>query len=410
VADRAAGTLFLVVHVGFALPGGVLHFEGQAINGVRRWSENFERVVIAAPERTGPLPANYAPFPVEAMRARGVETVILPRAYRLARFLRYRGAVRETLVRHIEAADYLCFGLGGLFGDWGAMAALEAHRRGRRFAVWTDRVESEVTRRKIGSGTPRERLRAALAFWPMRQLERHVIRRAAVGLFHGMDTYTAYAPFCARSELVHDIHLDAADRIPAPALAAKLAQAQDAPLDIVYAGRAEPMKGPLDWIEALAGLARAGVDFRAEWLGAGSMIGAMQAAAAAAGIADRVRFAGFVADRAALLGRLRAADLFLFCHKTPESPRCLIEALVSGTPIIGYGSAYSADLVRGHGGGLLTPLGDPAALTEALAGLAAAPERRRALVAAAAADGALFNDVAVFRHRSTLIRDHAGRG
>ena len=118
---------------------------------------------------------------------------------------------------------------------------------------------------------------------------------------------------------------------------------------------------------------------------------------------------GFAADRRAVFAALRAAHLFLFCHKTPELPRCLIEALVSGCPIVGYEGAFARDLVAGHGGGLLVARDDVAALAAALTRLAADRARLGELIADAAADGAPFTDTAVFRHRSELIRRHLAR-
>ena len=98
--------------------------------------------------------------------------------------------------------------------------------------------------------------------------------------------------------------------------------------------------------------------------------------------------------------------MFVFCHKTPESPRNLIEALVSGTPLVGYDSPFPKDLISAHGGGLLTPKDDVGALVSSLAGLARDRQRLADLIGRAAQDGHPFNDVAVFRHRSEVIRAH----
>ena len=106
---------------------------------------------------------------------------------------------------------------------------------------------------------------------------------------------------------------------------------------------------------------------------------------------------------------LRAAHVFLFCHKTPESPRCLIEALVSGCPIVGYEGGFARDLVAGHGGGLLVAGNDVAGLAAVLTRLAADRARLGELIANAAADGEPYTDTAVFRHRSELIRHYLAR-
>ena len=277
---------------------------------------------------------------------------------------------------------------------------------GRSYAVWTDRVESEVMRRTAGSGPWRRRLRARLTYRPMAWLERYLIRRAALGLFHGKETFDTYAPFCRQPVVVHDIHISKSEHIPDAELQEKIAAVETGPLKIGYVGRADVMKGPMDWVSALEVLAAAGVDFDAFWMGDGPFTEKMQVRIDKAGLADRVKLLGFVRDRAEVLRRFRAAQVFLFCHKTPESPRCLIEALISGTPIVGYDGSFAADLISGHQGGRLVPLDDVAGLTAVLTTLAADRGALAEMIGAAAKDGVPFDDESVFRHRSEVIRQY----
>ena len=142
---------------------------------------------------------------------------------------------------------------------------------------------------------------------------------------------------------MHDIHITRRDHISAGGAGRQAGGRPRERLRLAYVGRADPMKGPLDWIEVLERLAAAGVDFEATWLGDGADLAEMLRRVAAAGLgATGCALPGFAADRAAVFAALRAAHLFLFCHKTPESPRSLIEALVSGAPLVGYDSAYRA--------------------------------------------------------------------
>ena len=96
----------------------------------------------------------------------------------------------------------------------------------------------------------------------------------------------------------------------------------------------------------------------------------------------------------------------LFCHKTPESPRCLIESLASGTPLVGYEGAFAADLLSGHGGGRLVQINDIAGLVDVLTSLAKNKAQLADLMDRAVQDAAPFHDEAVFAHRSQLIRDY----
>ncbi len=375
--------------------------EDQACNGMRLWAENFGRVIIMFPVEHGVAPPSWIPL----QTPQRVEVVGLPTAYRPDQFARHYAATRRRIGQLIDRARYMSFAIGGLFGDWGTVAALEAHKKKRSFAVWADRVESEVAREEARSGkTAKIRLRAALTHRPMAMLERAVIRKATVGLFHGAETYAAYARYAKAAEIMHDINLSEQDRIPPAVLAAKMGAADQGPLRICYVGRADAMKGPHDWIQVMVELHRRKVDFQATWLGDGEALSAMRAEVARHGLGDRVHLPGFMRDRSLLLEALRTSQVLVFCHKTPESPRNLIESLVSGTPIIGYDSEFPRDLISAHGGGVLTPRNDVQALAAALETLSNDRPRLATLMKNAALDGAPFNDVAVYKHRGEVIR------
>lgn len=409
-SDRTPGTL--LIHVTVPLyrdaAGGWL-LEDQACNGLRLWAQHFERLIVTIPAETGAPPPSWVPLGRVGPDLARIEIVPLPVAWRADRFFRALPGVRRILRDAIARADRVAFAIGGLFGDWGAVGALEARRMRRPYAVWTDRVESQVTR-SLAATAPRwrTRLRARLTWRAMAALERHVIRHAALGLFHGRECFDAYAPCCSRAELVHDIHLRRGDHIDPQALMAKTERAttQTGPLQLIYVGRADPMKGPHDWVSVMAQVAALGVDLTARWYGDGSERGTMQAELERLGLSDRVMLPGFLKDRGAVMTALREADALVFCHLTAESPRVLIEALVSGTPIIGYGGAFAADLIAQHGGGVLVQTGDRAALAHAIAALSADRAALAALMQAAAADGAPFEDEAVFAHRSHLLRQY----
>jgi len=389
---------------------GQLYLEDQASNGLRLWADNFDYLTVMMPVTDAPLPASWRPLELVGPALDRIKMVPLPMAYRPDQFFRHLPKVRRQIRDLICEADYVSFSIGGLFGDWGSVGCHEAWKMGRPYGVWTDRVESQVVRRMIGQGHWRQSLRSRLYHRPMAWLERHLIRRAHVGFFHGRETYDAFAPFCRNPQLVHDIHISKADHISAAALAAKVDSRANGrgngPLKIVYMGRADPMKGPYDWVEVLRRAHDAGVDFQASWIGEGTELAQMRHRITAAGLDDRIKTPGFASDRAVVLDALRGADIFLFCHKTPESPRCLIEALISGTPIVGYDGAFARDLISGHAGGALVPLNDVGALVQQVIALSQDPARLSDLIRNAAADGAPYDDVSVFRHRSDLIREH----
>ncbi len=405
---RAPDSLLLVLPLPIYAVGNTLYLDTQACNGLRLWLENFATVTLCCPVLNVTEPPAMTSDVTELLPTKALEIHCLPAAWTPGGFVRHLPRTRTLLRDLIARATHLQFAIGGLWGDWGAVAALLAARDGREAAVWTDRVESQVmafqARQYSGVRRLYRRLNAALAV----RLERYVIRRSAMGLFHGMDTYHAYAQHSRDGHLVHDVHLGADSRILPEDLALKLMRPTGRTIEIVYGGRVHPDKGVADWIETLALLVVSGTKFRATWFGDGSELASARESVARLGLGGHISFPGPSADRDALMRAFRAADLFLFCHKTLESPRCLIEALLSGTPIIGYDSPYPRDLIAAHGGGVLTG-GSPAALAAALNAIAAAPDRLAPLTEAAAKDGHPLIDADVFRHRSELIKSLQGQ-
>ncbi len=78
---------------------------------------------------------------------------------------------------------------------------------------------------------------------------------------------------------------------------------------------------------------------------------------------------------------------------------------MSGLPIIGFESAYASDLLNGSSGGELVPLNETAALAQAVLRCINDPARTRKMSEAARTTGTHFSDIAVFRHRSDLIKE-----
>lgn len=399
------GKLLIYAPVPVYRQDATLYLENQANVGVARWAENFGHVDVMMPVRDLPPPLGWSAISDDAPLPRNVDLHLLPTAYRPDQFLRAYAGTRSRIEDLIDRNDYLSFAIGGLFGDWGAVSGFAAKAKGRPFAVWADRVESEVVRLGRNDGNWRRRLQAHLYHRPMAVLEHAVIRRSALGLFHGMETFNAYAPYSDKPKVVHDILLERSDHIPTQDLRKKIMTSGQGPLKIVFAGRADPMKGPLEWVEVLEKLAANGVDFQATWLGDGALLDDMKQAVERAGLSGRVALPGFVTDRQQVLTALRKAHIHMFCHKTPESPRNLIEALISGTPIIGYDGAYARDLVHGHSGGAFVEIGDTGGLARLVTAIDADRSRLAQLIEDAYNDGKIFSSDAVFKHRSDLIKE-----
>ncbi|MBT9332145.1 glycosyltransferase [Acidipila sp. 4G-K13] len=401
--------MLLVLPVPFRQIDGNLYFEEQACNGLNRWSDSFAHVVVAAPVIPEHLAAGNTSVlwkPVSEIASRNSLTFVpLPWAYGLRAFTGQYRATRELLRERISKSGYLQFAIGGLVGDWAAVACLEAIRQKRRFAIHTDRVEHEVLLEVTKNASFPRRMKARLIAALMKPYHRYLIRRCSLGLWHGSDCYHVYSPWCRENHLIHDVHTRPEDGIDQTTLEAKLATVETAEkIRLCYAGRLDPMKAPLDWLKAVAVARDAGAPVEAVWFGEGSLREEAEAEVERLKLGDIVSLPGFLRDRAQLLARLRAAHMMAFTHVTPESPRCLLESLISGTPIVGYENKFATDLTLGHGGGSFVAIHDWEGLGRRIAELASDRKTLRELIREAATNGRRFNDAAVFAERSELIR------
>jgi colanic acid/amylovoran biosynthesis glycosyltransferase len=402
--------LLLVLPLPIGQDSEGLLFESQALNGMARWLENFGSVQVMCPVIVDDSQREALGFVWKRVSDLGnedrVKFVTLPYAPSLSAFLRAYSPSRAVIRRAIDQSRYLCFSIGGLFGDWGAIACLEAKRMGRPYAVWTDRVEHKVCQMVASHSKSWQRLKCQMRARLMYSLERRCISHASLGLFHGATCYSEYAPWCRMSYVVHDVHAKPADAITSDQLEDKCSRiAAGEQLTILYVGRADKMKSPFDWLAALSCLRERGLSFRATWLGDGPMLADMRKEVVRLDLEDVVSLPGFVDNREELLSQIRKAHIFMFCHKTPESPRNLVEALISGCPIVGYHSEFAADLAA-DGGGEFVALNDTKSLADAVCRLDANRSELVALTRKAAMSGRKFNDVSVFQHRSELIKAH----
>ena len=408
-SESASPSLLLVLPVPFRQMSGELHFELQACNGLARWADNFPRITVACPlipEWLAEADQTMVWLPVSSIRHKArIECIPLPWAYHPLTFLKTYSSTRHLLRAMIRNSTWLSFAIGGLIGDWAGVASREAWRMRRPYSVWTDRVEPEVIRRSSRFQPVRRRLMNAMIVPLMKRYHRIWIQRSALGLFHGQDCHQAYVKFSQNAHCVHDVHFKEADQIDPATMQVKTHSVTHRDeLRLCYVGRAIDMKGPLDWIDVFAQLRKRGIDVRATWLGDGPMLSEMRDKAASLGLNENIKFCGFTSDREFILETLRQHDIFLFCHKTPESPRCLIESLICGCPIVGYESEYARELVAAHGGGVFSAVNDVNALTTIVSELHENRQRLALLITQAGQSGRQFSDVGVFRYRSELIK------
>jgi len=140
-------------------------------------------------------------------------------------------------------------------------------------------------------------------------------------------------------------------------------------------------------IDALPALRRRFPDLVYLIVGQGALDGALRARAAAAGVADIVRFAGAVADTRPYYA---ASDVFVMPSGRPSAGKAgegfgisYVEAGACGLPVVASCSGGGAEIVvEGETGRVIDPE-DPGALQEAIASLLADPAGARRLGEAA---------------------------
>lgn len=396
--------LLLVTHVALRDGPRGLQIDDQTAAGLAQWCRHFDRVTFygiadngSSSNSTTWVDVEHAPF------ASRCSVRALPRAYRPLQMLRSYRHVRRALALQVREHDHLCFTVGGFVGDWPAVAARESARQNRRYSAWIDRVEPSITRDRQSGSSLLRRLAAEVMIIIGEAYTRIVLQGSSVALLQGRDTFDHYSRWAREPHCTYDTHTTVADQIGPRELDRKLARiAREDPLEILYVGRAVEMKGPLDWLATLSRINAAAVPFHATWVGDGSQLEIMRARIIKLGLTGRVDLAGFQGDRRVLLDIMRQGDLFLFCHKTPESPRSLIEALVSGVPLVGYGSAYPRGLVA-SGGGRFARQGDVEALADLVIDLHRDRAALGALVREAAESGLEYNEDRVYAFRAGLM-------
>ena len=146
--------------------------------------------------------------------------------------------------------------------------------------------------------------------------------------------------------------------------------ADPAAIRLAWAGRLAGGKGLEALLEAVELDRRLTLDI----LGDGPDRERLRAIADASGARDRITWAGHLAERAAYLDRLAAADVFVFPSPAEGFPKVVLDAFAVGLPVVATRAGALAELADA---GLIDPIARPdaASIRAALAGLARARSR-----------------------------------
>lgn len=408
-------TLLWVNHVPLCCDAGTWVLDLQTTELISHLLEEFDRIILGCiywEEFQTDVLSGWQAIDNLPWKHR-LEILALPCAYSPLAFARHYGSARAKLSKAITQADYLCFLPASMIGDWPGVACLEAIGQGRPFAMWNDRVERDVIQQTLSSRPWWQRgITQGIAIatgWYNHAL----MKRATLGLLQGDSCRTEFErDLQGPGQHLHCfnyINTRPEDAISPGTLAAKLQSLRNGePLRIGYVGRVEEMKGPLDWLAILALLRDRGIDFQATWVGDGLLLAHMQQQVIEQDLGQWVTLLGAVRDRQQVLSLTRQFHLILCCHRTAESARCLQEALVCGSPIVAYDSAYVAGLLGQYACGASRPIDDHVGMADLLQGLDSDRQQLRDWTSAAATAGASLNAEATFRQVGRLIKQHVG--
>jgi glycosyltransferase involved in cell wall biosynthesis len=141
-------------------------------------------------------------------------------------------------------------------------------------------------------------------------------------------------------------------------------------------GRLNPVKDQRSLLQAFARVHADARDTALVLVGDGALRAALEAEAAALGIAEAVRFLG---DRGDVRQLLQGFDLFALSSLSEGYSMALLEACASGLPIVATDVGGNREIVADGGNGLLVPAARPEALADALAALLRDPVRAAAM-------------------------------
>jgi glycosyltransferase involved in cell wall biosynthesis len=137
--------------------------------------------------------------------------------------------------------------------------------------------------------------------------------------------------------------------------ARRAAEGLDDAFVVGWAGRLTAIKRPDDLIRVISLVPDAVLVLA----GDGELRGEIEERAQALGVADRVRFLGYIEDLGSWYG---AFDAFLLTSANEGAPVVAIEALAAGVPVVATAAGGTGSVVDDGETGFLAPVGDVAAL------------------------------------------------
>jgi glycosyltransferase involved in cell wall biosynthesis len=145
------------------------------------------------------------------------------------------------------------------------------------------------------------------------------------------------------------------------------------PARLIHIASLNRVKDQSTLFRALAILMARGLSFEMDVVGEDTLHGEVQALATQLGLADRVRFQGFLPQRR-LRPFVEAAHLLIMSSRHETGPLAMLEAAVAGVPTVGTAVGHIAEWAPG--GAVAVAVGNPQSLADAIGELLDDEDRR----------------------------------
>ncbi|MEE2680925.1 MAG: glycosyltransferase [Planctomycetota bacterium] len=252
-----------------------------------------------------------------------------------------RREVRKLRPRHIIS-----------LGDSEGLLALFCRTPESRQCIWT-----MSSRSLTAAGNPRNRL----LLWLARSRDVLIITQTkAIEHEYRIDGFTRLA------------------MIPNPISIPELRERPprtEGPLKIVSVGRLIPEKSFETLIDSLAELEKSESGWRCAIIGEGPEDKTLRDRCEAVGLTEKIEFMGWREDVRELM---RTSDLFVITSFVEGQPNALLEAMSESLPSVSthFTGGAARDLLGSTGAGILAPVGDAQAVSDAIRLLMLEPEKR----------------------------------
>jgi colanic acid/amylovoran biosynthesis glycosyltransferase len=189
---------------------------------------------------------------------------------------------------------------------------------------------------------------------------------------NGYPAFDSAARIAKRRLFFLDSRMDADLIISEDRMEDRLKSLPSRPIQLIFSGRFEPMKGPIEAMIAAKQCRESGMNVEMDCYGSGSLVAEMKCIANDAGSWLRVHDA---VPFPVLIEQSKNADVFICCHLQSDPSCTYLEAMGCGLPIVGYPNRMWNGMVKDSSAGVVAEHQTTDSLTAALSGFLKSPER-----------------------------------